>query len=93
MPRTTAKYALHVGLYSLFWIVLSLLGYQILHLHQPVPLPPGPYYFLAGLFWLVCAALRSVRPTDRIHHHRHRDPFTHSFALSGLLLIVVANVA
>lgn len=92
MPQSRGKYGVYVGLYTLFWIVISVIVYRIFFLDGHVTLGAGPYFFLAGLVWLVFGALRSVRPASHAHSPQ-RDPVVSSFALAGLLLILYANAA
>jgi hypothetical protein len=92
MPLTPAKYGVYVGLYTLFWILISVMVYRIFFIDSHVNLQGGSYFFLVGLVWLVFGAIRSVRPTERARRTK-RDPVVSSFALAGLLLIFYANIA
>lgn len=92
MPQSRGKYGVSIGLYTLLWIVVSVSVYRLFFLDGHVTLRAGPYFFLAGLVWLVFGALRSIRPTYHAHSPK-RDPVVSSFALAGLLLILYANVA
>ncbi|MGZ4107942.1 MAG: hypothetical protein ACXVO1_11490 [Tumebacillaceae bacterium] len=92
MPGTPVKFGVYVGLYTLFWIAISVIVYRIFFIDSHVTIHEGAYFFLSGLVWLVCGAIRSVRPTERAKLTQ-RDPVVRSFALAGLLLLLYANAA
>ena len=87
VPRTPLRYGLYVMLYTLFWIAISVVAYRTFFL-EFARLAPGVYFFLAGMWRLVCGVVRA-------QHNRQknvvRDPIVTSFAISGLLLILFAN--
>lgn len=90
LPYTPFRFGVYLLLYTLFWLAMSVILYRAFFLEGRAAVPAGPYFFLAGLIWFVCAALRTLRPPSA--HYHGRDPIVMSFALAGLVLILLANL-
>ncbi|MBL0389323.1 hypothetical protein JJB07_22280 [Tumebacillus sp. ITR2] len=90
--RISWVYSLYLGLYTLLWLALTVIGYRTFLFDggRGGTLEAGPYFFLTGLLWVVCCMVRSVRMRAGKNLY---DPVSGSLALSGLLLILYANLA
>lgn len=88
MQQTPLRFGLYVVLYTLFWMAISVVAYRTFFL-EFTRLAPGVYFFFAGLWFLVCGVVRALHA--RQNKTSTRDPIVSSFALSGLLLILIAN--
>lgn len=90
--RISWLYSLYLSLYTLFWLSLSAIGYRTFLFDggRGHSLSADSYFFLAGLFWLVCGGIRSLKFRQPKHFY---DPVNGSFAFAGLLLIAYSNLA
>jgi hypothetical protein len=93
MRKVSWRFPLYVVLYTLFWTAVSVILFRTFFREGGWSLEAGPYFFLVGLFWFVCAALRSLSRAATSSQPGDGDPITISLALSGLLLILFANLA
>ncbi|KEO82174.1 hypothetical protein [Tumebacillus flagellatus] len=90
--RISWGFSLYLLLYTLLWLALTVIGFRTFLVDggNGDLWAAGRYFFLAGLFWCVCCVVRSVKmraPKDLY------DPVSGSLALTGVLLILYANLA
>jgi hypothetical protein len=91
--RESWRFPLYVVLYTLFWAAISVILFRTFFREGAWALEAGPYFFLLGLFWFVCAGLRTLSRAATARRAGDGDPIILSLALSGLLLILYANIA
>ncbi|MFD2172051.1 hypothetical protein [Tumebacillus lipolyticus] len=84
-------YGLYLLLYTIFWSALSVIAYRILVLDGILQVQTGHYFFTTGLLLLVCGAVRALSPVVR--QTKESCPIVGSFYLTGILLILYANLA
>ncbi|ASS76651.1 hypothetical protein CIG75_17860 [Tumebacillus algifaecis] len=91
MRQSSGSYLLYVLLYTVFWNALAVIAYRLLVLDGVLPVSDGLYFFMAGLLFIVCGAVRALSPYTKMR--RTRCPIVGSFYVSGILLILFANLA
>jgi len=79
-------------LYSLYWCALAVISCRALFGADMMQLSSGPFFFITGLFYLICACIRALSGHRSAHPPAPRDPVVASFGVAGLLLIVYANL-
>jgi cytochrome b561 len=87
------RHLIYVVLYTLFWSALAVITFRILFEEGMIQLGSGPYFFITGLFYLVCSVLRIVSRRQAKTPPDQSDPVIASFAIAGLLLTLYANLS
>jgi len=88
MPQLPIRYGLYTLLYTLTWLVAAGLAYRLFFSEWTL-LRPELYLFFAGIWFLLCCAVRSLRTEPAA---RRLDPVIHSLGIAGLTLLLFANV-
>jgi hypothetical protein len=90
LTQSPFGYALYLLLYTVFWTSLAVISYRVLVLDGTLPIGTGLYFFMSGLLFIVCGAVRAMSPF--LKAKQERCPIVGSFYVSGVLLILYANL-
>lgn len=85
------RHLVYIVLYSLFWCALAVIAFRALFVGDMMQLRSGPFFFITGLFYLICACVRALSGHNAAPVPAPRDPVVASFGVAGLLLIAYAN--
>lgn len=90
MTQSSGGYLLYLLLYTVFWNALAAIAYRFFVIDGALAVQESLFFFMTGLLLIVSGAIRSMSPL--IKSRINRCPIVGSFYLSGLLLIVYANL-
>lgn len=85
------RHLVYIVLYSLFWCALAVIAFRALFGGDMMQLSRGPFFFITGLFYLICACVRALSGRSVKQPPAPRDPVVASFGVAGLILIAYAN--